>query len=459
MVNESLTQAKNIVDTDYDDIPHHVAGVTKKSLLDAVGVILAAGKLGEGCKQFVTLAIEQGGKKESTIHGFDAKVPACMAAFANGSRSHARDFEDRHDMALVHPNAAAIPAALAISESLGNVSGKEFITALTLGSDLVARLGLALNENPVEYGWYMPPILQAFGAATAASKLLKLDVEQIRNGFSLTLCQATCSAELIYSSHSMIRAIRDAFSAKAGLLSALLAQKGIMGFDQPFEGRAGLFNMYSKGKWDPLSLTKELGKIFEGANVSFKPWPSCRGTHAYIDATLQILEKHHLKPVEIKEIRLTVSSVNKMLCEPLENKKNPVTAIEAKFSLPFTVATAIVHGKVTLEHFSPRALSDPVVLELARKVLYGADEACRLRQATQGSLQIETQNGGTDSKSSEFPCGHPDNPMSEEAFLSKFMDCAKHSAKKFSKSALNKIVALTMNLEEIRDMSELTRNL
>src|SRR4030042_2899329 len=112
-----------------------------------------------------------------------------MGAFANGSMSHALYFEDSHDTALVHPAAAAIPAALAIAERIGNVSGKEFITALTLGTDLVARLGLALNENPVEYGWYMPPILQAFGAATAASKLMKLDMEQIRNVFSFTLCQ------------------------------------------------------------------------------------------------------------------------------------------------------------------------------------------------------------------------------------------------------------------------------
>jgi len=458
-MNESLTLAKNIVDTGYDDIPREVAAVTKRSLLDAIGVILAAGKLGEGCKQFVALAIEQGGKKESTILGFDAKVPACMAAFANGSMSHALDFEDTHDIALVHPNAAAIPAALAVSERIGDVRGKDFIAAVTLGSDLVARLGLAFKENAVEYGWYMPPILEAFGATTTAGKLLKLDAEQIRNAFSLTLCQATCSAELIYSSDSMIRAVRDSFSAKAGLLSALLAKKGITGFQQPFEGKAGLFNNYSRGKWDRRLLTKDLGKIFEGANVSFKPWPSCRGTHAYIDATLRILEEHPLKPAEIKAFNLTVNSMNKMLCEPLENKKNPVTAIEAKFSLPFTVATAIVHGKVTLDHFNRRALSDPVVLELARKVSYRVDEKLSLRQATQGSLQIETQNGGTYSKSSEFPCGHPDNPMSEEAFLSKFMDCAKHSAKKFSKSALNKIVALTMNLEEIRDMSELTRNL
>ena len=458
-MNESLTLAKNIVETDYEDIPTDVAAVTKRSLLDAIGVILAAGKLGEGCKQFVTLAIEQGGKKESTVLGFDAKVPACMAAFANGSMSHALDFEDTHDRALVHPNAAAIPAALAVSESIGNVSGKDFIAALTLGSDLAARLGLAMKENLVEYGWYMPPILEAFGATAAAGKLLKLDAERMRNAFSLTLCQATCSAELIYSSRSMIRAIRDAFSAKAGLLSALLAQKGITGFQQPLEGKAGLFNNYSRGKWDPLSLTKGLGKIFEGANVSFKPWPSCRGTHAYIDATLQILEKHALKPVEIKKIHLTVNTMNKMLCEPSKNKRNPVTAIEAKFSLPFTVATAIIHATVTLDHFNPRALSNPVVLELARKVSYRVDEKLSPKQATQGSLQIETQNGRMYSKSSEFPCGHPDNPMSDEAFVSKFMDCAGHSVKKFSTRTLNRIVELSLSLEEVRDISELTKHL
>jgi 2-methylcitrate dehydratase PrpD len=151
--------------------------------------------------------------------------------------------------------------------------------------------------------------------------------------------------------------------------------------------------------------------------------------------------------------------MNKMLCEPLENKKNPVTAIEAKFSLPFAVATAIVHGTVTLDHFNPQGLSDPLVLGLARKVSYRVDEKLSLRQATGGSLQIEAKDGKTYSKSLEFACGHPDKPMSDEAFVSKFMDCARYSAKNFSKRALNKIVALILNLEEIKDISELTKYL
>jgi 2-methylcitrate dehydratase PrpD len=87
------------------------------------------------------------------------------------------------------------------------------------------------------------------------------------------------------------------------------------------------------------------------------------------------------------------------------------------------------------------------------------DEKLSLRQATQGSLQIETLNGRTYSKSSQFPYGHPDNPMSDEAFVSKFMDCAQHSVKKFPKRTLNKIAELILNLEEIKDISELTQYL
>jgi 2-methylcitrate dehydratase PrpD len=457
-MNESLTLAKHITDISYDDLPSNVLDAAKKSFLDALGVTLAAGTLGEGCKAFVDLAIAEGGKKESTILGFGAKAPAFMAAFANGSMAHALDFEDAHDGAPVHPNAATIPAALAVAESIGGVSGREFLTAIVLGCDLVCRLGLALNENPLEYGWYIPPILGAFGATAAVCKLLNLTVEQILDAFSLTLCQATCSAELTHSPHSVVRSIRDAFSAKAGVLSALLAQQGVTGFNQPVEGKAGLYNLYARGNYDPIRLTNELGRTFEGAHVSFKPWPSCRGTHSYIDAVLQILDARNLKPSDVEAIKVVVSPVNKMLCEPLERKQNPVTAIDAKFSLPFVVATALRYGRVTLDHFTPQALADQDVLEVARKVTYEVDTGQTLKEAVRGFLQINTKNE-TLSKRVDFPYGHPKNPISQEALVLKFMDCAKHSARRISKKKLDEIVELILNLEQVENIREITEAL
>ena len=453
-MNPSLILAKHIADTDYDHIPSHAVNITKKSLLDGLGVILAASSLGEGCRQFVNLAVAEGGKEESTIIGFGAKVSACMAAFANGSMSHAIDFEDTHDGGKVHPNAAAIPAALAVAESIGNVSGKELIAALTLGSDIVCRLGLAQKEDPVQYGWYMPPILGAFGATTATSKLLHLSPEQILDAFSLTLCQATCSAELVHSPRSVVRGVRDAFSAKAGVLSTLLAKEGVIGFDQPFEGQAGLFTMYLRGNYDPQPLTNDLGKVFEGANVSFKPWPACRGTHSFIEAILQIVNEHKIKPSDIKGITLIIgpAPISRMLCEPIERKRIPTTAIDAKFSIPFTVAVALVYKGVMLSHFTPKGLLDHLVLEVASRITYEVDTQLGLGE---GLIQIKTDQGEITSRNTEFVYGHPRNPISQEALVAKFMDCAAYSVKKISKKNLNKAVQLILNLEDVKKIGEI----
>jgi len=453
-MKESLTLAEHIASTRYDDLPGTAVDMTKKSLLDGLGVILAAGAMGEGCQQFVSLAIAGGGKKESTIIGFDTKVPACMAAFANGSMSHALDFEDTHDEALVHPNAAAIPAALAVAESIGNVSGKQFITALALGSDIVSRLGLALNEDPIRYGWYMPPILGAFGATAAACKLLNLSPEQILDAFSLTLCQATCSAELTHSPYSVVRAIRDAFSAKTGVLSALLAERGVTGFEQPIEGKAGLFRLYAREDYDLTVLRDGLGEIFEGTNVSFKPWPSCRGTHSFIETTLQIVNTHGIKPADIEDIKLIISPspLNRALCEPLETKRNPRTAIDAKFSIPFVVAVALVHRGVTLNHFTPQALRDPEVLEVAQKVTYELDSKL---EAKEGLVELKTKHGVARLKTPEFAYGHPNNPISKESLVRKFIDCAGHSVKQIPRENLNKLIELISHLEDVKNIGEI----
>jgi 2-methylcitrate dehydratase PrpD len=457
-MNLSLRLANHIVTTEYDDLPRHVVNVTKNSLLDGLGVILAASGLGEGCRPFVDLALKERGKKESTIIGFDVKVSACMAAFANGSMAHAIDFEDAHDGAEVHPNAATIPAALALAESIGNVNGKELIAALALGSDIVCRLGLARDreDDPLKAGWYIPPILGAFGATAASCKLLRLGPKQIVDAFSLTLCQATCSAEIIHSPRSVIRGVRDAFQAKAGVLSASLAKEGVTGFDQPFEGKAGFFTMYSKGRYDSSKLTKGLGKVFEGAQISFKPWPACRGTHSFIEATLKMAEEHEIRPGDIKTIQLIISpsSADKMLCEPIERKRNPTTAIDAKFSIPYTVATALMYTEVSLDHFTSQALQNPDVLELTRKITYAVDPAL---EPHQGFIRMKTERDELTARTAALVYGHPENPIRPEALVAKFMDCASHALKKITKKELNKAVRLISHMEDLNNIDELMK--
>lgn len=457
-MNESAVLANHIANTGYDDLPDHVITMTKQSILDALGVTLAAGTLGEGCQAFIDLAAAAGEKEESTILGFGTKTSALMAVLANGSMAHALDFEDVHDQAPVHPNAATIPAALAVAESLGSVDGRTFITAIALGCDLVCRLGLALDVNPLEYGWYIPPILGAFGATAAAGKLLGLNASQLLDAFSLNLCQATCSAEIVHSPDAVIRSIRDSFAAKAGVLSAQLAARGVAGFGRPFEGQAGLFSLYARGSYSPETLTNELGQTFEGANLSFKPWPSCRGTHAYIEAALTLIQEVRPKLNEISAIHININPVNQMLCEPVATKQAPTTSIDAKFSLPFTISTALHYGEVRLEHFMFKALLNSAVLETARRVTYQLDFDATLKEATRGRLQLTTPSG-TYAKQIDYAYGHPQNPMTPAALISKFKDCAKHAAHPIPQKNLDHLIDLILNLEHLQDINEITTTL
>jgi 2-methylcitrate dehydratase PrpD len=461
-MNESLALARHVFETNFDSIPENVIAVTKKSFLDQLGVILAAGDQGEGCRQFVNLAIAGGGKKESTIIGFSTKVPSYMAAFASGSMSHALDYEDVHDGGGVHPNGPLVPAALAVAESLESISGKEFLTALTLGTDIVCRLSLAKtsSEGALKAGWYMPPIYGAFGAAAAACKLSGLDPRQILDAFSLTLCQATCSAELINSPDSFIRSIRDAFAAKTGVISALLAQKGISGFDEPIEGKAGFYALYMGGNFNTSVLTEGLGSKFEGANVSFKPWPSCRGTHPYVEAALQIVKNHDIQAGDIEEIivQVTEEPISRMLWEPVARKQNPSKAIDAKFSIPFTVAAAFAYGAVSLDHFLPDRLQDGKLLEVSRKIRRDVVPPWG-KKVVQGLVKVRYKNKVIESPAVEHLSGSPGNPMSQEAITAKFIDCAAHAVKPLPNKRLKALIDRILHMEDVKDVREITKYL
>jgi 2-methylcitrate dehydratase PrpD len=452
----SSTLAHHVATADFEGLSPGAIEAAKKSLLDAIGVTLAASGLGEGCKAFADLAIKMGGTPESTIIGFGKKAPSSMAALANGAMAHAMDFEDALDGAPIHPNAAVVAAALPVAQAIGHVNGREMIAALAVGCDLVCRLGLALTVNPDIYGWYPPPILGAFGATAAAARLLKLDTTQTLDAFSLTLCQATCSSELKYSPDSMIRAVRDAFAAQAGVLAAQLAKGGVKGFNKPFEGKAGFFQLYARGAWEPSVLLADLGRKFWGEEISYKPWPACRGTHPFIEALLALRRTHHLRAEDIAKVKLFGGALQKMLMEPLPQKQAPATAIDAKFSLPFTAACALVNGNVTLDHFFPNALHNAEVARLALRVSFeitpGKEQDWK--NGVSGAAEITTTGGDVYAKSVDYALGHPKNPVSCDALADKFLLCAEHAEKKIPWRILQSLIRTIDALESVEDVGK-----
>jgi 2-methylcitrate dehydratase PrpD len=330
-----------------------------------------------------------------------------------------------------------------------------------VGCDVACRISLALRVPLDEYGWYPPPLIAAFGATAAVGRLLKLDETQMIDAFSLTLNQTTCSAELKFSPHSHIRAVRDAFPAQIAVTSALLARKGVRGFDHPFEGRAGFFALFARGEYTPDVLIQSLGDVFAIDQIAFKPWPSCRGTHVFIEAAAQLVREHRLDPDRIESIRLVGSRLNLMLAEPVAQKRRPATAIDAKFSLPFTVATALRRGAVTLDDFSAQSLQDPSVLELAGLVQFEPDNSRGTsgRDVLRGSIELVMNSGERRRLEISDPAGSPQRPATEATLVAKFKNCCQRARSLPSAATIDKWVNEILSLDSCADVGGLARSL
>lgn len=448
----SMAIAERLSAARFEDLPPATVEITRRSLLDALGVSLAASGLGEGCDAFVQLAASAGGgTPESTVLGYGMRVSAPMAALANGAMAHALDFEDAFDGAPLHPNAPLVAALLAEAEAIGGVSGKDFLAAMAVGCDFTCRLGLSLNTDPASLGWYPPPILGAFGATAAVARLHRLGPQQMLDALSLTLCQATCAGEIKYSPDSAIRAVRDAFPAQAAVQAARLAAAGVRGFQHPLEGKAGFFRLYANGDYDPDVLTEALGSVFHGEQVSFKIWPSCRGTHAFIEAALALVAEHGLKADQVDQVRLSAGPVQTMLMEPREQKLAPQSPINAKFSLPFTVAAALTKGRITLDDFTPRALSDPDTLAMAQRVTYALKPGWGPERNAGGVTELLLKDGRTLSMQVDHAKGSPHNPLSRAELIAKFKDCARRARQPVTGAEADRWASAVLSLEHADD--------
>lgn len=449
MTDLSAALAEHVASASFDSLPGEAISGARRSLLDALGVTLAASTLGDGVVPFVELAVADGGARTSTIIGFGQKVPAAAAAFANGAMAHALDFEDAHDGALVHPNAPTIPAVLALAEARRS-SGQEVLAAIAVGCDLVCRLGLALRSDPARAGWYPPAILQPFGATAGAARILGLDADATLDALSLTLAQVAGTAEMTRGVRSVVRGVRDAFGAQVGVRSAQLAAAGVRGFDRPLEGESGLFALYAEGRFEPAALLDELGTRYEGAALTYKPWPSCRGTHAAIEAALRL--RAEVDVDSVTDIVVTGARLNRMLCEPADQRCAPAVAIDAKFSLPFTIGRALVHGEVALDAFTSDALRDGRVLALARRVRYRIDPDESSGAVTRCRLEVTTWDGTTSTMVATAP-GGPDRPMSDDDLRAKFVANARHAHASLSEPLVGEIAVAVDHLHESSDVA------
>jgi 2-methylcitrate dehydratase PrpD len=440
---------QHITETQFHDLPGAVVDNTKRFILDSIGVALA-GANAPGCREVVDLVREWGGKPESTIMSYGGKVPSPWAAMVNSTMMHALDFDDTLDESALHAHVSVLPAALAAAESKGNVSGADLINAVAIGVDMVCRLGLS-TRRPLS--WIRTATCGAFGAAVAAGKVIGLDRERLSHALGIVYSQTAGNAQCLIDG-GLVKRMQPAFSAKSGVLSAFLAKRGITGAKDFLEGQYGFFNLYESGDYDREILAKDLGKRYEGMRLSIKPYPSCRMTHASIDAALAAKNDLDIDPAYIEEIVVHVSKMaQEMVGQPFAIRENP--QVDAQFSIPYTVATAILRGDVFLDDFEEKAIRDVRVAELAKKVKVVVDPALQGRNMNSANLFIRYK-GNIYNKKIDTMKGNPRNPLSLDECIGKFLKCVGYSRLESLKDKTPSIIEQVLHLEALGNIEGLT---
>jgi 2-methylcitrate dehydratase PrpD len=243
------------------------------------------------------------------------------------------------------------------------------------------------------------------------------------------------------------------FSVKGGITAALLAEKGITGAKDCLEGQWGLYKLYHHGNYDAKALTNDLGKFFEGINVAIKPYPCCRGVHPAIDATLSLVSEHRIKAEDVQDVTLFVSEGHyHLLCEPEDAKLKPRNLVDAQFSIPWGVATAIVRKEVNLKHFTEETINSPEILEVTKKMSVKVDQSLNSPDKIEPTrVKLTTKQGKVYSKEVAEPLGSIERPMSFNDCAKKFRDCAKE----LSDEKCSKVIELIGKLEQLKDIRDI----
>ncbi len=250
----------------------------------------------------------------ATILGRRERVDIASAALINGITSHTFDFDDTHLKTIIHPGGPVVSAAFALAEQAG-ATGRQFVDAVVLGADVACRIGNAIYPAHYDRGWHITGSTGMLGAAAACARLLRLDVEQTTMALGIAASQPTGVREQF---GSMTKALHSGAAARVGLMAALLARHGYTASNRALEAPRGLLQTFStQWKWD--SIADRLGKDFEIAYNTYKPFACGVVIHPSIDGCVQIAQTHRLQPQDIERIELRVHP----LVLELTGKKSP----------------------------------------------------------------------------------------------------------------------------------------
>jgi 2-methylcitrate dehydratase PrpD len=440
------------VEIQYKNLSPNAIDLCKRSINDTCAVTVA------GSTHYLSNIIRNYAKRQllpglSVILGTNETASAPAAAFANAFAAHVWDFDDTCYSGIVHPSTVIFPAVLGIGEELSS-SGRDIITAYIAGLEIQGKLGESVTPQLFMKGWFTTSILGIVGAATAVSKLLKLDSKGICNAIGLGFCQA---GGMRQNNGTAAKPYTVARAAETGIHAAILAKHGISASHDIIEGPEGFMQTYCNNQYDKKAF-ESLGEplIINSPGIALKPYPTCSGTHAAMDAVLSIINENGINWKQIKHVlcKTTPVAVRSL------KYNNPVTVEQAQFSMPYCIACVIRYGKFEISQLSLESLNDQDVKRIMNIIEMVPIESFENQGKTSkecpegAETTVYTLDGKTYQKFIGHAKGSPSNPFSMKDQWNKFATCTnKALGEKKSKLCFEHI----NNFESLKTIKQLTQ--
>ncbi|GAB3031595.1 MmgE/PrpD family protein [Natronobiforma cellulositropha] len=408
--------ANRLARLEYDELPEAAVRAAERSITDTVGVAVAGleTEVGERARTFV-------GVEDDSVRGFDGLAPGTYdspfdAALAIGAAIHALDYDDTTHAIRGHPSATLVPALCALSDTPG-VDGEDVLTAYVAGFEAAAAIARPIVTDHYKRGWHATATFGVFGSAVAAAVLRGATADELET--TLTVAAST-AAGVKENFGSMMKPIQVGLAARSGLTAAELALVGVTADSTAISGEQGFWALYGgEVEHDPAVDRWHLVED----RIYLKKYPCCRATQTSLDATLALVDEYDLEPDDVRSVDVFGSkNAAQILKHP-----NPQTGLEAKFSLPYTVAHALADGDVGLSAFDDERVGDPALETLRERVTFHVDPDLPYN-SQDATVRIRTDDGEferTVTDSYGRSGGGHDLAVDDDRLRAKFLECTR----------------------------------
>ena len=446
----ALELAKRITSMKYGNLPAEAIKWAKISFVDTIACALAAAE--EKGPRIAEKVLTFGGKSggQSLIWGTNRRTVPLDAASINGTTAHALDYDDCNNALAGHPSAALLPAAVALGEEL-RASGRDVILAYVTGFEAQSKIAHAVHLHHYEKGWHPTSTIGIFGATAVSAVLLKLDAEQTERALAIA-CSLSSGVKANFG--TMTKPLHAGECTRNGMYAALLAKEGFTACPEAFEHKHGFFEVFNgAGNYNAANALTTWCDPYEvlAPGVGLKQYPCCGSTHSAIDAMISVRDKHNLRPDQVVKIE----SITHGRALAHTDRPFPRSTLDAKFSVQYCVARALMHGNVTFEHFEGMAYNDPEVQKLLKIIEARpfANQPKGMYEHFHGEVIVTTKDGQRLSARVEQPLRGPKNSAPPDRLESKFRDCA---AKVLVPGSIQKLYDTLQSIENVNDIREVT---